>query len=85
MHALSQPAISNPCDQLQCPHFCLLAPALRSRSGAVKEPTAVCRCPKGMLLSADKSACTAPTESSFVLLLSQSTIYQVIILIAGLI
>lgn len=44
-------------------------------SGA--EPTAVCRCSKGMLLSKDKLTCSLPVESSFVLLLSDKTIHQV--------
>ena len=85
MHALSQPTISSPCDELQCSHLCLLAPAAKGRSGApaltgdqaVREPTAVCRCPKGMLLSKDKMTCSLPTESSFILLLSRTAVYQV--------
>uniref|UniRef100_A0A4W6BST5 Si:dkey-88l16.3 n=1 Tax=Lates calcarifer TaxID=8187 RepID=A0A4W6BST5_LATCA len=68
MHALSQPAISNPCDELQCSHLCLLAPP---------GLTAVCRCPKGLLLSKDKITCSLPTESSFILLLSHTTVYQI--------
>ncbi|XP_030290564.1 low-density lipoprotein receptor-related protein 2 isoform X2 [Sparus aurata] len=85
MHALSQPTISSPCDKLQCSHLCLLAPAAKGRSGApasmgdqsVREPTAVCRCPKGMLLSKDKMTCSLPTESSFILLLSRTIVYQI--------
>lgn len=87
MHALSQSAISNPCDRLRCSHLCLLAPAVRARSGApvAKGPTAVCRCPKGMLLSKDKLTCSLPVESSFILLLSRTTIYQVngLIMVSG--
>lgn len=85
MHELSQPAISNPCDQLHCSHLCLLVPALRSKSGTagVQGTTAVCRCPKGMILSQDKITCTMPKESSFILLLSRSVIYQVSVFIAG--
>lgn len=84
MHELSQPAVSNPCDQLRCSHLCLLAPALRSKSGAaaVQGTTAVCRCPKGMSLSQDQITCTMPKESSFLLLLSHSVIYQVSVLCA---
>uniref|UniRef100_A0A3Q3JL43 EGF-like domain-containing protein n=1 Tax=Monopterus albus TaxID=43700 RepID=A0A3Q3JL43_MONAL len=67
MHPLSQPAISNPCDKLHCSHLCLLAPAL----------TAVCRCPKGLLLSEDKLTCSLPTESTSILLLSHTTVYQI--------
>ncbi|CAJ1071213.1 low-density lipoprotein receptor-related protein 2-like isoform X1 [Xyrichtys novacula] len=78
MHILSQPAISNPCELLRCSHLCLLAPP-RGKSGALAErgPTAVCRCPKGMLLSKDKITCFLPMESTFVLLLSHSVVYQV--------
>lgn len=85
MHELSQPAISNPCDQLHCSHLCLLVPPLRSKSGTagVEGTTAVCRCPKGMILSQDKITCTMPKESSFILLLSRSVIYQVSVFIAG--
>ncbi|XP_061603255.1 low-density lipoprotein receptor-related protein 2 isoform X2 [Phyllopteryx taeniolatus] len=72
MHTLSQPAIINPCDQLQCSHLCLLTAGI-----AVMEPTAVCRCPKGLLLSKDKISCSLPLESTFILLLSYTTVYQV--------
>uniref|UniRef100_A0A3P8RU71 Si:dkey-88l16.3 n=1 Tax=Amphiprion percula TaxID=161767 RepID=A0A3P8RU71_AMPPE len=64
MHTLSQPAVSNPCDQLRCTHLCLLAPAGKSRSG-------------GLLLSKDNMTCSQPRESSFVLLLSHRMIYQI--------
>lgn len=74
MHPLSQPAISSPCDQLPCSHLCLLAPGLRNRFGA---PTAVCRCPKGLLLSKDKTTCSLPVESTFLLLLTRTMVYQV--------
>lgn len=85
MHALSQPVVSSPCDQLHCSHLCLLAPAVRSRSGVlgstgapvVRGLTAVCRCPKGMVLSKDKITCSVPMESTFILLLSRTTVYQV--------
>ncbi|XP_038589287.1 low-density lipoprotein receptor-related protein 2 isoform X3 [Micropterus salmoides] len=85
MHALSQPAISSPCEQLQCSHLCLLAPAARGRSGAlgspgaptVRGPTAVCQCPKGLLLSKDKITCSLPMESTFILLLSRTTVSQI--------
>ncbi|XP_077399138.1 uncharacterized protein LOC144034293 [Vanacampus margaritifer] len=72
MHTLSQPAISNPCDQLQCSHLCLL-----TAGDAVMQPAAVCRCPKGLLLSKDKRICSLPLESTFILLLSTTTVYQV--------
>uniref|UniRef100_A0A3P8RS84 Si:dkey-88l16.3 n=1 Tax=Amphiprion percula TaxID=161767 RepID=A0A3P8RS84_AMPPE len=63
MHTLSQPAVSNPCDQLRCTHLCLLAPAGKSRSGAPGSP--------------DNMTCSQPRESSFVLLLSHRMIYQI--------
>ncbi|XP_058473588.1 low-density lipoprotein receptor-related protein 2-like isoform X1 [Solea solea] len=82
MHALSQPFVSSPCDQLHCSHLCLLAPVLRGRTEApgalvVGDLTAVCRCPKGLLLSKDKITCSLPTESTFILLLSSKTAYQI--------
>ncbi|TNN86282.1 Low-density lipoprotein receptor-related protein 2 [Liparis tanakae] len=76
MHTISQPAISNPCAQLQCSHLCLLAPAIRKKSGP-SGPAAVCRCPKGLLLSKDKMTCALPKESTFILLLSRTTVYQI--------
>lgn len=85
MHSLSQPAISSPCDELHCSHLCLLAPGAKSRSrvpgsvGAptVNGPTAVCRCPKGLLLSKDKITCTLPLESTFILVLCRTVVHQV--------
>nr|XP_033502272.1 low-density lipoprotein receptor-related protein 2-like isoform X2 [Epinephelus lanceolatus] len=85
MHTLSQPAISSPCDQLHCSHLCLLAPTTRGKSGALGSPgnpaepgpTAVCRCPKGLLLSKDKITCSPPVDSTFILLLSHTTVYQI--------
>nr|XP_057920777.1 low-density lipoprotein receptor-related protein 2-like isoform X2 [Doryrhamphus excisus] len=85
MHALSQPTISNPCDQLQCSHLCLLTPMQKGRSGLSrsagalvgKEPAAVCRCPKGLLLSKDKISCSLPLESTFIVLLSTTRVYQI--------
>ncbi|XP_047426561.1 low-density lipoprotein receptor-related protein 2-like isoform X2 [Mugil cephalus] len=76
MHALSQPSISSPCDNLRCSHICLLAPAVRGKSGVAGTP-AVCRCPKGLLLSQDKMTCSLPRESSYMLLLSRNTVYQI--------
>ncbi|CAK6954675.1 low-density lipoprotein receptor-related protein 2-like isoform X3 [Scomber scombrus] len=85
MHSLSQPAISSPCDELHCSHLCLLVPVAKSRSGVpgsegaptVRGPTAVCRCPKGLLLSKDKITCTLPLESTFILVLSRKVVYQI--------
>lgn len=80
MHALSQPSVSSPCDQLPCSHLCLLAPAVRGKSGApeaTKGLTAVCRCPKGLLLSNDRLKCSVPMESTFIMLLSLQTVYQI--------
>ncbi|XP_029941468.1 low-density lipoprotein receptor-related protein 2 [Salarias fasciatus] len=76
VHALSQPAASQPCGQLSCSHLCLLAPAV-SRPSEVSAPVGVCRCPKGLLLSKDKITCSVPADSSFVLFLSRNTIYQI--------
>ncbi|XP_019713476.1 low-density lipoprotein receptor-related protein 2 isoform X2 [Hippocampus comes] len=72
MHALCQPALSNPCDQLRCSHLCLL-----TAGAPVTQPAAVCRCPKGLLLSKDKITCSLPLDSTFILLLSSTTVYQV--------
>ncbi|XP_034564755.1 low-density lipoprotein receptor-related protein 2-like isoform X2 [Notolabrus celidotus] len=81
MHVLSQPAIPNPCEQLHCSHLCLLAPqrGKSSASGipAGRGPMAVCRCPKGLLLSKDKITCQLPMDSTFILLLSQTTVHQI--------
>uniref|UniRef100_A0A3B3YW90 EGF-like domain-containing protein n=1 Tax=Poecilia mexicana TaxID=48701 RepID=A0A3B3YW90_9TELE len=78
---LSQPAVSSPCDHLRCSHLCLLAPAPgKSRAGAPAVNAAVCRCPKGLLLSQDRMTCVLPKESSFILLLSRNKIAQSIAL-----
>uniref|UniRef100_A0A667WW69 Low-density lipoprotein receptor-related protein 2-like n=1 Tax=Myripristis murdjan TaxID=586833 RepID=A0A667WW69_9TELE len=79
MHPLSQPAISNPCEQLNCSHFCLLAPASRGRSrpAAARGPAAVCRCPTGMTLSKDKFSCSPSANSAFILLLSRKAVTQI--------
>ncbi|XP_074547091.1 uncharacterized protein LOC141805798 [Halichoeres trimaculatus] len=84
MHVLSQPAISNPCQQLQCSHLCLLAPPRGKSSGTGSSgaqvgrgPMAVCRCPRGLLLAKDKISCLLPQESTFILLLSQTLVYQI--------
>ncbi|KAK7895332.1 hypothetical protein WMY93_020657 [Mugilogobius chulae] len=46
---------------------------------AVPNPclTAVCRCPKGLLLSKDNLRCTVATESTFLMLLSLKSVYQI--------
>ncbi|XP_072311347.1 uncharacterized protein [Eucyclogobius newberryi] len=78
MHPLSQPLVPNPCEQLPCSHVCLLAPAVKSLSGdSTKGLTAVCRCPKGLLLSKNHLKCTVPVESTFIMLLSLQTVYQI--------
>ncbi|KAM9734824.1 uncharacterized protein ACNS7B_014278 [Menidia menidia] len=80
MHAVSQPTVPSPCDFIRCSHLCLLAPTTRGQSGAAGSPAApaaVCRCPKGLLLSPDKITCTPPKESSFIMLLSSDTVYQI--------
>ncbi|XP_041826726.1 low-density lipoprotein receptor-related protein 2-like isoform X3 [Melanotaenia boesemani] len=79
MHALSQPEVSSPCKSLRCSHLCLLAPGDggKSRAGSPAALAAVCRCPTGLLLSQDKITCSLPKESSFILLLSHNTVYQI--------
>ncbi|XP_008323120.1 low-density lipoprotein receptor-related protein 2-like isoform X2 [Cynoglossus semilaevis] len=79
LHVLSQPAAPSPCDQLRCSHICLLAPVSGGRSGVsvVGGLSAVCRCPKGLLLSKDRVTCTLPTESTFILLLSSTAVHQI--------
>ncbi|XP_047229389.1 low-density lipoprotein receptor-related protein 2 isoform X2 [Girardinichthys multiradiatus] len=79
MHALSQPAVSSPCDNVHCSDLCLLAPAAtgKSRVGVPAENAAVCRCPKGLLLSQDRITCALPKESSFILLLSHNKMSQI--------
>nr|XP_049594845.1 low-density lipoprotein receptor-related protein 2 isoform X5 [Syngnathus scovelli]XP_049594846.1 low-density lipoprotein receptor-related protein 2 isoform X6 [Syngnathus scovelli] len=72
MHPLSQPTLSNPCNQLRCSHMCLL-----TTGASEMQPAAVCRCPKGLILSKDKITCSLPLDSSFILLLSSTTVYQV--------
>uniref|UniRef100_A0A3B5L3G4 Uncharacterized protein n=1 Tax=Xiphophorus couchianus TaxID=32473 RepID=A0A3B5L3G4_9TELE len=49
----------------------------KSRAGAPAVNAAVCRCPKGLLLSQDRMTCVLPKESSFILLLSHNKISQV--------
>ncbi|XP_056434326.1 low-density lipoprotein receptor-related protein 2 isoform X4 [Gadus chalcogrammus] len=73
MHPLSQPALISPCDKTRCSHICLLGPG----SGALQGPTAVCRCPLGLFLSQSRVTCSPPSESAFLLLLSQTSITQV--------
>ncbi|XP_015240098.1 PREDICTED: low-density lipoprotein receptor-related protein 1B-like [Cyprinodon variegatus] len=77
MHALSQPAVSSPCDRLRCSSLCLLTPSVGKSSSRTAVNAAVCRCPKGLLLSQDGITCTLPKESSFVLLLSRNKMFQI--------
>nr|XP_055065094.1 low-density lipoprotein receptor-related protein 2 isoform X1 [Misgurnus anguillicaudatus] len=68
VHPLVQPNVSNPCERMKCSHVCLLAQGLK----------AVCRCPAGLLLSADGLTCVSPVDSSsFLLLLSPTVITQI--------
>ncbi|XP_076875728.1 uncharacterized protein lrp13b isoform X3 [Brachyhypopomus gauderio] len=68
-HSLMQPKVFSPCESLGCSHMCLLTPA----------PGAVCRCPVGQLLSADRFTCSPPEDSasSFLLLLSPTMLTQI--------
>ncbi|MEQ2168910.1 hypothetical protein GOODEAATRI_019522, partial [Goodea atripinnis] len=49
----------------------------KSRVGVSAENAAVCRCPKGLLLSQDRITCALPKESSFILLLSHNKMSQI--------
>ncbi|CAL8318102.1 unnamed protein product [Lota lota] len=79
MHPLSQPTLASPCDKTNCSHICLLGPGSTARSGepALQGPTAVCRCPPGLFLSQNRLTCSPPSESAFILLLSQTSITQI--------
>uniref|UniRef100_A0A3Q1FSU1 Very low-density lipoprotein receptor-like n=1 Tax=Acanthochromis polyacanthus TaxID=80966 RepID=A0A3Q1FSU1_9TELE len=64
----SQPfAVKNPCNMLDCSHLCVLAPG----------PSAVCKCPSGLLLAEDGMTCSSLRNSAFLMLLSPSTITQI--------
>lgn len=67
IHPLLQAVTESPCEKLRCSHLCVLAPG----------PKAVCKCPSGLLLAEDGLTCSNLVTSSFLLLLSRSTVTQV--------
>lgn len=73
MHGFYQQSPPSPCERLHCSHLCLLAP------GARWELSAMCRCPRGHMLSRDAASCSAPADDSFILLLSRDALHQVAI------
>ncbi|XP_062334376.1 prolow-density lipoprotein receptor-related protein 1 isoform X2 [Osmerus eperlanus] len=73
VHPQAQVNVSSPCGRVKCSHLCLLAPGGAPGSG----PRAVCRCPAGLLLSEDGVTCAPPVDSTFLLLLSPTTITQI--------
>uniref|UniRef100_UPI0037E7C5F3 very low-density lipoprotein receptor n=1 Tax=Semicossyphus pulcher TaxID=241346 RepID=UPI0037E7C5F3 len=67
VHPLLQVSTESPCEKMQCSHMCVLAPG----------PKAVCKCPSGLSLSEDGFNCSRLIDSSFLLLLSPSTVTQI--------
>uniref|UniRef100_W5N3U3 Si:dkey-88l16.3 n=1 Tax=Lepisosteus oculatus TaxID=7918 RepID=W5N3U3_LEPOC len=67
IHESLQVTSANPCKSLDCSHICLLGPRQR----------AVCRCPVGYLLTEDGVTCDIPGDTTFLFLLSASTLSQV--------
>ncbi|XP_028269129.1 very low-density lipoprotein receptor [Parambassis ranga] len=67
IHPLLQMASENPCEKMDCPFLCVLAPG----------PRAVCKCPSGLLLTEDGLNCSSVINSAFLLLLSPSTVTQI--------
>lgn len=59
----------NPCKKMGCSHMCVLAPG----------PRAVCKCPPGLLLAEDDLNCSNLVNSAFLLLLSLSSVTQVLL------
>nr|XP_029133644.1 low-density lipoprotein receptor-related protein 1B-like isoform X4 [Labrus bergylta] len=67
VHPLLQMGIDGPCEKMRCSHMCVLAPG----------PKAVCKCPSGLLLAKDGLRCSKLADSSFLLILSPSTVTQI--------
>ncbi|XP_041644277.1 very low-density lipoprotein receptor-like [Cheilinus undulatus] len=67
VHPLLQMGSESPCEKVQCSHMCVLAPG----------PKAVCKCPSGLLLAKDGLNCSKLVDSSFLLMLSPSTVTQI--------
>ncbi|XP_026198401.1 very low-density lipoprotein receptor isoform X2 [Anabas testudineus] len=66
IHPSLQMGIESPCEKMDCSHMCVLAPG----------PTAVCKCPSGLLLAKDGLTCSTLVNSAFLLMLSPSTVTQ---------
>ncbi|XP_034547434.1 low-density lipoprotein receptor-related protein 2-like isoform X2 [Notolabrus celidotus] len=67
VHPLLQMYTESPCEKVRCSHMCVLSPG----------PKAVCKCPSGLVLAKDGLNCAKQVDSSFLLLLSQSTVTQI--------
>ncbi|XP_023147772.2 very low-density lipoprotein receptor isoform X2 [Amphiprion ocellaris] len=67
IHPMLQMSTENPCNMVDCSHLCVLAPG----------PSAVCKCPSGLLLAEDGMTCSSLRNSAFLLLLSPSTVTQI--------
>ncbi|XP_029999002.1 prolow-density lipoprotein receptor-related protein 1 [Sphaeramia orbicularis] len=67
IHPQLQMEAENPCEKRDCSHLCSLAPG----------PTAVCKCPSGLLLAEDGLTCSSLVNSAFLLMQSSSTITQI--------
>lgn len=69
IHPLLQTGTESPCEKMDCSHMCVLAPG----------PKAVCKCPFGLLLAEDGLTCSSLVNSAFLLMLSPSTVTQVLL------
>lgn len=69
IHPLLQIGIESPCEKMDCSHMCILAPG----------PKGVCKCPSGLLLAKDGLTCSTLVNSAFLLMLSPSTVTQVLL------
>ncbi|XP_032916716.1 low-density lipoprotein receptor-related protein 2-like isoform X3 [Catharus ustulatus] len=67
MHPALRPTAPNPCEMRGCSHLCLLS----------ARHTGQCRCPAGLMLTANETTCTPIHNSAFVLLVSPAAVAQV--------
>ncbi|XP_066511705.1 very low-density lipoprotein receptor-like [Hoplias malabaricus] len=67
MHGILQPRVENPSLLKHCSHLCVLAPGLKG----------VCKCPPGSVLLEDGLTCSKPKDSTFLLLLSPTSVVQI--------
>ncbi|XP_072243174.1 vitellogenin receptor Yl [Leuresthes tenuis] len=67
IHPTLQMDTGSPCKKTACSHMCVLAPGRK----------AVCKCPSGLLLAEDGLTCSTLITSTFLLLLSPSTVTQI--------